>query len=151
TQGAALSERPDPGSYPGRAGLAAQARPLPNARCPTARGRAFTLRGRASDVPPSCPASPGGRRVPLTTPRGTARKGSRTTLAPHLGSPRPDGVAGVFCVLYPSGTRPGTPIAGPPSGVGSRMACTCVVGLQWGDEAKGKIVDLLTDRHDLVV
>jgi adenylosuccinate synthase len=31
------------------------------------------------------------------------------------------------------------------------MACTCVVGLQWGDEAKGKIVDLLTERHDLVV
>jgi adenylosuccinate synthase len=29
--------------------------------------------------------------------------------------------------------------------------CTCVVGLQWGDEAKGKIVDLLTDQHDLVV
>src|SRR5437763_7393297 len=35
---------------------------------------------------------------------------------------------------------------------GSRpMACTCVVGLQWGDEAKGKIVDLLTDQHDIVV
>jgi adenylosuccinate synthase len=31
------------------------------------------------------------------------------------------------------------------------MACTCVVGLQWGDEAKGKIVDLLTDHHDVVV
>src|SRR3954463_6081917 len=31
------------------------------------------------------------------------------------------------------------------------MACTCVVGLQWGDEAKGKIVDLLSDRHDFVV
>jgi adenylosuccinate synthase len=31
------------------------------------------------------------------------------------------------------------------------MACTCVVGLQWGDEAKGKIVDLLTDGHDFVV
>src|SRR5262249_42934024 len=28
---------------------------------------------------------------------------------------------------------------------------TCVVGLQWGDEAKGKIVDLLTDQHDFVV
>jgi adenylosuccinate synthase len=28
---------------------------------------------------------------------------------------------------------------------------TCVVGLQWGDEAKGKIVDLLTDGHDFVV
>ena len=31
------------------------------------------------------------------------------------------------------------------------MACTCVVGLQWGDEAKGKIVDLLTDQHDFIV
>jgi adenylosuccinate synthase len=31
------------------------------------------------------------------------------------------------------------------------MGCTCVVGLQWGDEAKGKIVDILTDQHDLVV
>jgi adenylosuccinate synthase len=31
------------------------------------------------------------------------------------------------------------------------MACTCVVGLQWGDEAKGKIVDLLTEEHDVVV
>src|SRR5437764_6735152 len=31
------------------------------------------------------------------------------------------------------------------------MTCTCVVGLQWGDEAKGKIVDLLTDQHDIVV
>jgi adenylosuccinate synthase len=31
------------------------------------------------------------------------------------------------------------------------MASTCVVGLQWGDEAKGKIVDLLTRDHDLVV
>jgi adenylosuccinate synthase len=30
-------------------------------------------------------------------------------------------------------------------------ACTCVVGLQWGDEAKGKIVDLLTAQHDIVV
>jgi adenylosuccinate synthase len=30
-------------------------------------------------------------------------------------------------------------------------ACTCVVGLQWGDEAKGKIVDLLAEDHDLVV
>ncbi len=31
------------------------------------------------------------------------------------------------------------------------MAGVCVIGLQWGDEAKGKIVDLLTPRHDLVV
>jgi adenylosuccinate synthase len=28
---------------------------------------------------------------------------------------------------------------------------TCVIGLQWGDEAKGKIVDLLTEDHDIVV
>ena len=31
------------------------------------------------------------------------------------------------------------------------MPATCVVGLQWGDEAKGKIVDLLTDQFDIVV
>jgi adenylosuccinate synthase len=29
--------------------------------------------------------------------------------------------------------------------------CSCVVGLQWGDEAKGKIVDLLAAEHDIVV
>jgi adenylosuccinate synthase len=28
---------------------------------------------------------------------------------------------------------------------------TCVVGLQWGDEGKGKIVDLLTEHADVVV
>jgi adenylosuccinate synthase len=31
------------------------------------------------------------------------------------------------------------------------VPATCVIGLQWGDEAKGKIVDLLTERHDIVV
>src|SRR5687767_9633380 len=31
------------------------------------------------------------------------------------------------------------------------MPATCVVGLQWGDEAKGKIVDLLSSDHDFVV
>jgi adenylosuccinate synthase len=30
------------------------------------------------------------------------------------------------------------------------MSVTAVVGLQWGDEAKGKIVDLLTDQHQVV-
>ncbi|MCX7702437.1 MAG: adenylosuccinate synthase [Gemmataceae bacterium] len=29
--------------------------------------------------------------------------------------------------------------------------CTCVVGLQWGDEAKGKLVDPLAEDHDIVV
>ena len=31
------------------------------------------------------------------------------------------------------------------------MPGTAVIGLQWGDEAKGKIVDLLTGQHDVVV
>ena len=31
------------------------------------------------------------------------------------------------------------------------MPGTCVVGLQWGDEAKGKIVDLIGDAFDFVV
>lgn len=30
------------------------------------------------------------------------------------------------------------------------MSATCVVGLQWGDEAKGKIVDLIGHRHHIV-
>ena len=31
------------------------------------------------------------------------------------------------------------------------MACVIIVGTQWGDEGKGKIVDLLTERADAVV
>ncbi|MFM8284648.1 MAG: adenylosuccinate synthetase, partial [Planctomycetaceae bacterium] len=31
------------------------------------------------------------------------------------------------------------------------MPGTCVIGLQWGDEAKGKLVDILTEQHDIVV
>ena len=31
------------------------------------------------------------------------------------------------------------------------MPGTCVIGLQWGDEAKGKLVDILTEGHDVVV
>jgi adenylosuccinate synthase len=31
------------------------------------------------------------------------------------------------------------------------VPATCVIGLQWGDEAKGKLVDLLAPRHDIVV
>jgi adenylosuccinate synthase len=31
------------------------------------------------------------------------------------------------------------------------VAGTCVIGLQWGDEAKGKLVDLLTEHFDIVV
>ncbi|MFM8890420.1 MAG: adenylosuccinate synthase [Planctomycetia bacterium] len=31
------------------------------------------------------------------------------------------------------------------------MPGTCVIGLQWGDEAKGKLVDILTEDHAIVV
>ena len=30
------------------------------------------------------------------------------------------------------------------------MPCTVVLGAQWGDEGKGKIVDVLAAEHDLV-
>lgn len=33
----------------------------------------------------------------------------------------------------------------------ANVSATAVIGLQWGDEAKGKIVDLLTDQHEIVV
>jgi adenylosuccinate synthase len=32
-----------------------------------------------------------------------------------------------------------------------QMSATCVVGLQWGDEAKGKITDILSDQQEFVV
>lgn len=31
------------------------------------------------------------------------------------------------------------------------MPATSVIGLQWGDEAKGKVVDLLAEKHEIVV
>jgi len=31
------------------------------------------------------------------------------------------------------------------------VPATSVIGLQWGDEAKGKVVDLLTEKHDIVI
>lgn len=31
------------------------------------------------------------------------------------------------------------------------MPATSIIGLQWGDEAKGKVVDLLTEQHEIVV
>ena len=31
------------------------------------------------------------------------------------------------------------------------MACTAIVGINWGDEGKGRMVDLLTERFDIVV
>jgi adenylosuccinate synthase len=34
---------------------------------------------------------------------------------------------------------------------GNAVPATCVIGLQWGDEAKGKIVDFLTSQHEIVV
>ncbi len=34
---------------------------------------------------------------------------------------------------------------------GQSVPGTCVIGLQWGDEAKGKVVDLLTSKYQIVV
>src|SRR3989344_3439911 len=31
------------------------------------------------------------------------------------------------------------------------MTNTLVIGMQWGDEAKGKLVDILSEEHDVVV
>src|SRR5512144_2975630 len=33
----------------------------------------------------------------------------------------------------------------------SKLGHTCVVGMHWGDEGKGKIVDLLSEHFDVVV
>jgi adenylosuccinate synthase len=39
----------------------------------------------------------------------------------------------------------------PTSAAAPPVAGTAVVGLQWGDEGKGKVVDLLTAEHDVIV
>ena len=31
------------------------------------------------------------------------------------------------------------------------MACTALVGINWGDEGKGRMVDLLAEAFDIVV
>ncbi len=31
------------------------------------------------------------------------------------------------------------------------MPCTVIVGAQWGDEGKGKVIDLLAARADVVI
>ena len=38
-----------------------------------------------------------------------------------------------------------------PRGKGRKMSHTAVVGINWGDEGKGRMVDLLTEDFDLVV
>src|SRR3954452_25405870 len=59
------------------------------------------------------------------------------------------GLRHFLCPHVPGSAAPGP--GGRPGPGTPPMTCTCVVGLQWGGEAKGKIVDLLTDRHDWVV
>lgn len=66
---------------------------------------------------------------------------------------------GVFPVVrqrdqaYPLRLRAGeTLLAGPFNSSGVILVSgTCVIGLQWGDEAKGKLVDLLASQFDFVV
>lgn len=36
------------------------------------------------------------------------------------------------------------------TGAQQRPPCTAVIGMQWGDEGKGKIVDLLSAEHDVI-
>src|SRR5262249_365984 len=75
-----------------------------------------------------------GRRHHKSCPRPWRRRGRSVSLNAGEAIRRPAPAAGVPFV------EPGCP-----------MPCSCVVGLQWGDEAKGKIVDLLTEEHHFVV
>ena len=50
-----------------------------------------------------------------------------------------------------SAARPAPAVADLPHRLKLDTGHCAVVGLQWGDEGKGKIVDLLTQRYDLVV
>src|SRR6267143_3967074 len=62
-----------------------------------------------------------------------------------LQSPHP----GAF--LIPRGMAPGSFCEERTFVFGPKTQCVVVVGAQWGDEGKGKIVDVLAERADLVV
>src|SRR6516225_3981083 len=98
-----------------------------------------------SRVLPSCLLC----RMPLTGFGLTARV-FMDSIVHFWGSPRPEG-HGRFLFSNPNRNANGSIFPALLFGACIAMVCTCVIGLQWGDEAKGKIVDLLTDQHDLVV
>src|SRR3972149_835177 len=62
------------------------------------------------------------------------------------------GLARRHFILYPrTAPRAGQGRAGAPGRKGILMANVVVVGSQWGDEGKGKIVDWLSEQADIVV
>lgn len=62
----------------------------------------------------------------------------------------PDGdTVGLF--FCPAAPRFGGALGRRIQDLGGPVAGVCVIGLQWGDEAKGKIVDLLAPRHQVIV
>ncbi|MBL0926646.1 MAG: adenylosuccinate synthase [Phycisphaerales bacterium] len=52
---------------------------------------------------------------------------------------------------WASASATGSGRTGGPDGGGHRPPCTAVVGLQWGDEGKGKIIDLIAGGYRAVV
>ena len=85
------------------------------------------------------------------SPRGLETASPRSTIAPNpIAWPQlTTQFPRVNLELYDA-KRPG-PVADRLGSERNTVGSTCVVGLQWGDEAKGKIVDLLCDQHDVVV
>src|SRR5690242_6554090 len=83
-------------------------------------------------------------------PRLCARRAgsrSRRLRPPRIGAPRRSALA----VTMSSRTASQSRSRPPRSGKGSAMGNVAVVGAQWGEEGKGKIVDWLSERADVVV
>ncbi len=74
----------------------------------------------------------------------------RAPLDPHDPSRPPKMSAGQGHTALDNDSRD-APIAMPDHSAPASTPCTAVVGLQWGDEGKGKVVDLLAASHDYVV
>ena len=92
------------------------------------------------------------RRTPIwpPLPACAARGGSplRRWRMPAIGTGRRTGSAAAMCW---KARRPCACASGRKRRQGARMGNVAVVGAQWGDEGKGKIVDWLSERADVVV
>ena len=96
----------------------------------------------------------GVRKIGLECSRGTARKPFALTDCARSPIVR-DGPYVLIPSQPPETASPMPPAPAPPPSMtvdpSLMSGHTAVVGLQWGDEGKGKIVDLLTREHDLIV
>src|SRR3954447_2437203 len=121
-----------------------------SAPCPRSGGSAGRRRPRTAQTPGSssssiCPS----RSPPVTRPTLSTTRAGRTR-APATGSrgARPEKIREAILRATEAATKSFARIT---VDCCHDMAGIVIVGAQWGDEGKGKVVDLLAEKSDLVI